>query len=174
MCHWWRTGACAQRGCKPLGVMHSPHEWELSVVWHAVQLRANARKAGQEYLDKAFMHGRFPSALPRSLTARSGQLTPQQQYVYDDFARIPRTAPKEGEALRSRQIMCTRTESAPGMRPLGSKGTVTSVHVVLQGCNIARFAGLKAGLGIQPARRTIGTMQDSAVHRGPEMGSLSG
>ena len=66
-----------------------------------MQLRANARKAGQEYLDKAFMHGRFPSALPRSLTARSGQLTPQQQYVYDDFARIPRTAPKEGEALRS-------------------------------------------------------------------------
>ena len=43
------------------------------------------------------MRGRFPGALPRSLTARNGQLTPQQQYVYDDFARIPRTAPKEGE-----------------------------------------------------------------------------
>lgn len=61
-----------------------------------MQLRVNARKAGQEYIDKAFMHGRYPSALPPSLTARSGQLTAQQQYVYDDFARIPRTAPKEG------------------------------------------------------------------------------
>ena len=126
---------CAQCCCITVAVMHAPHRWESSVVWHAVQLRANARKAGQEYLDKAFMHGRFPSALPRSLTARSGQLTPQQQYVYDDFARIPRTAPKEGEALRFCRIMCTRTESAPGMRPLGSKGTVTSIHVVLQGCN---------------------------------------
>ncbi len=64
-----------------------------------MQLRANARKAGQEYIDKAFMRGRFPSALPRTLTARNGHLTPQQQYVYDDFARIPRTAPKEGEPL---------------------------------------------------------------------------
>lgn len=61
------------------------------------QLRANARKAGQEYIDNAFMRGRYPSALPRSLTARSGHLTPQQQYVYDDFARVPRALPKEGE-----------------------------------------------------------------------------
>ena len=67
----------------------------------ASQLRASARKAGQEYIDKAFMRGRFPSALPRTLTARNGQLTPQQQYVYDDFARIPRTAPKEGEPASS-------------------------------------------------------------------------
>ena len=104
----------------------------VSVVWRAVQLRANARKAGQEYLDKAFMHGRFPSALPRSLTARSGQLTPQQQYVYDDFARIPRTAPKEGEALCSRRITCTRTECAAGLHPLECKETVTSVNEILQ------------------------------------------
>lgn len=68
-----------------------------------MQLRATARKAGQEYIDKAFMRGRFPSALPRSLTARNGQLTPQQQYVYDDFARIPRTAPKEREPSLSGQ-----------------------------------------------------------------------
>ena len=61
------------------------------------QLRANARKAGQEYIDNKFMHGRYPSTLPHSLTARSGHLTPQQQYVYDDFARVPRALPKEGE-----------------------------------------------------------------------------
>ena len=115
---WQTVESGAQCGCKTLRGMHAPHGRGLSSVWHAVQLRASARKAGQEYLDKAFMHGRFPSALPRSLTARSGQLTPQQQYVYDDFARIPRTAPKEGQALRSQQLMCTSTESASGLHSL--------------------------------------------------------
>ncbi len=87
--------------------VHAETYYNMRILWEAgplndwecaLQLRANARKAGQEYIDKAFMHGRFPSALPRLLTARNGQLTPQQQYVYEDFARIPRTAPKEGES----------------------------------------------------------------------------
>ena len=56
------------------------------------------------------MRGRFPSALPRTLTARNGQLTPQQQYVYDDFARIPRTAPKEGEPFQG--FACERRSDA--------------------------------------------------------------
>ena len=97
--------------------MDTAHTRQSRIVWHAVQLRTNARKAGQEYLDKAFMHGRFPSALPRTLTARSGQLTPQQQYVYDDFARIPRTAPKEGEALRRQRRTCTRTGMCSWLAP---------------------------------------------------------
>ena len=118
----------------------------ISAVWHAVQLRANARKAGQEYLDKAFMHGRFPSALPRSLTARSGQLTPQQQYVYDDFARIPRTAPKEGEALRSWQNHARKHQNAPGLHSLEPcMETDTSAHAILQNQATARLAGPKRG-----------------------------
>lgn len=54
--------------------------------------RARAKAAGQQFADTALLGGRFPGALPEALRPRPGQLTPQQQRVYEDFARIPRTA----------------------------------------------------------------------------------
>lgn len=57
------------------------------------QARAKAKAAGQEFLDRAVLQGRFPAALPATLLPRQGQLSPQQQAVYEDFARIPRSAP---------------------------------------------------------------------------------
>lgn len=56
------------------------------------QARAKARAAGQEYMDRSVLQGRFPTQLPQQLLPR-GQLTPAQQLVYEDFARIPRIAP---------------------------------------------------------------------------------
>ena len=58
-----------------------------------VQARAKAKAAGQEFLDRAVLQGRFPASLPATLLPRQGQLSPQQQLVYEDFARIPRSAP---------------------------------------------------------------------------------
>ncbi len=43
-------------------------------------------------MDRSILQGRFPTQLPQQLLPR-GQLTPAQQLVYEDFARIPRTAP---------------------------------------------------------------------------------
>lgn len=58
----------------------------------AYAARVRAKAAGQPYADAALLGGRFPGALPEALRPRPGQLTPQQQRVYEDFARIPRTA----------------------------------------------------------------------------------
>lgn len=49
-------------------------------------------------------------ALPEALRPRPGQLTPQQQRVYEDFARIPRTA-------------AAAAQSAGQPRPAGSLGS---------------------------------------------------
>lgn len=59
---------------------------------HCAQARQKARASGQEFMDRSVMSGRFPMSLPQALLPR-GQLTPAQQLVYEDFARIPRTAP---------------------------------------------------------------------------------
>ncbi|KAL4458253.1 hypothetical protein ABPG75_013118 [Micractinium tetrahymenae] len=58
----------------------------------AYAARVRAKAAGQPFADTALLGGRFPGALPEALRPRPGQLTPQQQRVYEDFARIPRTA----------------------------------------------------------------------------------
>lgn len=58
----------------------------------AYAARVRAKAAGQPFADAALLGGRFPGALPEALRPRPGQLTPQQQRVYEDFARIPRTA----------------------------------------------------------------------------------
>jgi CCR4-NOT transcription complex subunit 1 len=43
-------------------------------------------------MDGSVLQGRFPASLPNSLLPRQGQLSPAQQLVYEDFARIPRSA----------------------------------------------------------------------------------
>ena len=58
----------------------------------AYAARARAKQAGQPFADAALLNCRFPSALPEALRPRPGQLTAQQQRVYEDFSRIPRTA----------------------------------------------------------------------------------
>lgn len=40
-----------------------------------------------------YPYRRFPRELPESLRPRQGPVTPMQLRVYEDFARIPRTAP---------------------------------------------------------------------------------
>ncbi len=64
----------------------------MSMVLCNLQARAKARAAGQEFMDRTVLQGRFPMQLPPALLPR-GQLSPPQQLVYEDFARIPRTAP---------------------------------------------------------------------------------
>ena len=60
----------------------------------SAQARAKAKAAGQPFFDAAVLSGsaRFPRALPESLQPRAGHLSPAQVRVYEDFARIPRTA----------------------------------------------------------------------------------
>lgn len=52
--------------------------------------RVAERGAGQPFFGAT--QGRFPASLPELLRPRPGQLNPQQARVYEDFARIPRTA----------------------------------------------------------------------------------
>lgn len=93
-----------------------------------LQARAKARAAGQEFMDRSVLQGRFPMQLPPALLPR-GQLTPPQQLVYEDFARIPRTAPGTAafplHAHRSSGVHCWYTncvrcvlvKGALGLRP---------------------------------------------------------
>jgi CCR4-NOT transcription complex subunit 1 len=76
----------------------------------AYAARARAKAAGQPFADTSVMQGRFPGALPEALRPRPGQLTPQQQRVYEDFARIPRTA-------------AAAAQSAGQPRPAGGLGS---------------------------------------------------
>lgn len=64
------------------------------------QARAKAKAAGQPFFDAAVLSGsaRFPRALPELLQPRAGHLLPAQVRVYEDFARIPRTAAGFGAA----------------------------------------------------------------------------
>lgn len=61
----------------------------------AYEARATARARGQPFYERALyaqsQAGRFPAALPESLKPKPG--LPQQQRVYEDFARMPRALP---------------------------------------------------------------------------------
>lgn len=61
----------------------------------AYEARATARARGQPFYERALyaqsQSGRFPAALPESLKPKPG--LPQQQRVYEDFARLPRALP---------------------------------------------------------------------------------
>eukprot|EP00898_Chlorokybus_atmophyticus_P005844 jgi/Chlat1/6260/Chrsp44S05774 len=51
-------------------------------------------QTGQPYYDMSiFASGRYPSALPDALRPKPGRMTPAQQRVYEDFARLPRQPP---------------------------------------------------------------------------------
>ena len=62
----------------------------------AYEARARARAQRQPFFDPAMFAqgGRFPAALPDSLKPKPGM--PQQQRVYEDFARMPRALPPHG------------------------------------------------------------------------------
>ncbi len=64
----------------------------MSINSGVLQARIKARAAGQEFIDRAVLQNRMPLILPQALLPRPGQLAPHQQLVYEDFARIPRTA----------------------------------------------------------------------------------
>ncbi|KAG2489762.1 hypothetical protein HYH03_011713 [Edaphochlamys debaryana] len=62
----------------------------------AYEDRAKARAAGKPWVDAAAFHStgsRFPGSLPEGLRPRSGGIQPHHLRVYEDFTRIPRTAP---------------------------------------------------------------------------------
>ena len=52
----------------------------------ALQIRHRASAVGQQYLEM----NAFPQNIPETMRPKAGQLSPQQQRVYEDFARIPR------------------------------------------------------------------------------------
>ncbi len=73
------------------------------------EARAKARSMGTNYYEAAAYHqaGRFPASLPESLKPKPG--LPQQQRVYDDFARLPRLIPphplaRQGEGGQGGQV----------------------------------------------------------------------
>lgn len=58
--------------------------------------RIKARQAGKPWVDPAAYHGagsRFPGSLPEGLRPRPGGIQAHHLRVYEDFTRIPRTAP---------------------------------------------------------------------------------
>lgn len=61
----------------------------------AYVVRQKHREAGQAYYDMAvYTQGRYPQSLPEVLRPKPSHLQPAQQRVYEDFARLPRTAPQ--------------------------------------------------------------------------------
>ena len=56
----------------------------------AFQARQKAAAAGQSSFDANVLQGRFPKALPEALRPKAGHMNPQQERVYEDFARIPK------------------------------------------------------------------------------------
>ncbi|KAJ9513070.1 hypothetical protein QJQ45_029442, partial [Haematococcus lacustris] len=59
----------------------------------AYEERSKARAQGKSFVDPLALQGRFPRELPESLRPRPGVVSAMQLRVYEDFARIPRTAP---------------------------------------------------------------------------------
>lgn len=57
-----------------------------------MQGRVRAKQTRQTFLDNVKVQeaGRFHLAIPESLRPKMGHLSPSQQRVYEDFARIPR------------------------------------------------------------------------------------
>jgi len=80
----------------------------------AYEARATARARGQPFYERALyaqsQAGRFPAALPESLKPKPGM--PQQQRVYEDFARMPRAMPPHPLAAGF------RPDGAPPASPL--------------------------------------------------------
>lgn len=94
----------------------------------AFQARQKASAAGQPYFDASMLQGRFPQALPDALRPNAGHMNPQQQRVYEDFARIPRlpgaaAAAAAGPSSASgagpaSPHKAAASEKVPGSRPL--------------------------------------------------------
>ena len=59
----------------------------------AFKARQQAVAAGQPFVNMAELRAKLPASLPDSLVPKTKWLTPQQQRVYEDFARIQRAAP---------------------------------------------------------------------------------
>ncbi len=85
-------------------LLHSSPTWQtLTVVsakptypQAAFEERAKARAAGKPWVDPAAFHtagSRFPGCLPEGLRPRAGGIQPHHLRVYEDFTRVPRTAP---------------------------------------------------------------------------------
>lgn len=58
----------------------------------AYSMRRTAIAQGRSLAELNPQHGAFPGALPPMLTLQPGQITKQQQQVYEDFPRVPRAA----------------------------------------------------------------------------------
>lgn len=87
------------------------------------QGRARAKQARQPFLDNVKVQeaGRFHVAIPESLRPKMGHLSPPQQRVYEDFARIPRNpmaAAKQVDQVLASQLCltfcCAFTQSKSG------------------------------------------------------------
>ncbi|KAG2431214.1 hypothetical protein HXX76_009742 [Chlamydomonas incerta] len=82
--------------------------------------RIKARQAGKPWVDPAAYHGagsRFPGSLPEGLRPRPGGIQAHHLRVYEDFTRIPRTAPAVPPPGAPGSV-----PGAPGMPP-GAPGT---------------------------------------------------
>lgn len=56
----------------------------------AFQARLKAAAEGRRFQDSSLLQGRFPNSLPDALRPKAPHLIPQQERVYEDFARIPK------------------------------------------------------------------------------------
>ncbi|KAK9843414.1 hypothetical protein WJX81_000935 [Elliptochloris bilobata] len=94
----------------------------------AYQARAKAKAAGQPFFDAAVLSGsaRFPRALPESLQPRAGHLSPAQVRVYEDFARIPRTAAGFGAVVPGAGVAMPGPGAppAPPAKPPSAAGSI--------------------------------------------------
>lgn len=64
----------------------------------AYNARKQAAKTGQPFVNLVDLRNRLPQNLPEVLWPKLGHLTPQQQRVYEDFARVPKAALSHGNA----------------------------------------------------------------------------
>ncbi|KIY96495.1 CCR4-NOT transcription complex subunit 1 [Monoraphidium neglectum] len=132
----------------------------------AYEARGNARARGQPFYERALyaqsQQGRFPAALPESLKPKPG--LPQQQRVYEDFARMPRALPPH--PLNA----SFRPDGAPPASPLQQPQDGSAVQVPdkpLQEGAVSAAAGPLQGVALSDGYVKWQLAADAACSRDP-------
>lgn len=142
----------------------------------AFQARQKATAAGQNYFDTSMLQGRFPKALPEALRPKAGHMNPQQERVYEDFARIPKqpstaTAVAGQIGLQSSgpgsPLNAATSEKVSAQHPLVFT-SLCSCGTIAYSCPLLRYSALQSVLAGQSYRSDLyPLLLKILIYRGP-------